>query len=102
MSAGWVEAFLEMMTVERASSKNTLTAYGKDLEDAAAFLRGRGRDFGSASAEDVEAYFADLGARGLSPATASRRRSALRQFHRFVLGEGWRQDDPSRRVEAPK
>ncbi len=102
MSAGWVEAFLEMMAVERASSKNTLTAYGKDLEDAAAFLRGRGRDFGSASAEDVEAYFADLGARGLSPATASRRRSALRQFHRFVLGESWRQDDPSRRVEAPK
>jgi integrase/recombinase XerD len=26
----------------------------------------------------------------------------LRQFYRFVLGEGWRDDDPSRRVEAPK
>ena len=26
--AGWVEAFLEMMAVERASAKNTLTAYG--------------------------------------------------------------------------
>ncbi|RAK51230.1 recombinase XerD, partial [Phenylobacterium hankyongense] len=23
-------------------------------------------------------------------------------FSRFMLGEGWRQDDPSRRVEAPK
>lgn len=104
MSSGadWAEAFLEMMAVERAAARNTLTAYGKDLADASGFLAGRGRDLADASAEDVEAYFADLAARGLSPATAARRRAAMRQFYRFVLGEGWRQDDPSRRVDAPK
>ncbi len=26
----------------------------------------------------------------------------MRQFYRFVLSEGWRDDDPSRRVDAPK
>ncbi|CAN7370383.1 site-specific tyrosine recombinase XerD [Phenylobacterium sp. LjRoot225] len=98
----WAEAFLEMMSVERAAAKNTLTAYARDLVDAGGFLSARGRDLSDASAEDVEAYFADLGARGLSPATAARRRAAVRQFYRFVLGEGWRADDPSRRVEAPK
>ncbi|MBR7618827.1 tyrosine recombinase [Phenylobacterium sp. 20VBR1] len=101
-SSGWAEAFLEMMAVERAAAKNTITAYGKDLTDASGFLAGRGRDLGDASPEDIEAYFAALGARGLSPATASRRRAAVRQFYRFVLGEGWRTDDPSRRVDAPK
>jgi integrase/recombinase XerD len=100
--SAWAEAFLEMMSVERAVAKNTLTAYGRDLTDASAFLAGKGRDLGDASAEDVEAYFTALGARGLSPATASRRRAAVRQFYRFVLGEGWRADDPSRRVEAPR
>lgn len=100
--AGWVDAFLEMMAVERAAARNTLTAYGKDLDDARAFLAGRGRDLDDADAQAVEAYFQDLGARGLSPATAARRRSAVRQFYRFVLGEGWRADDPSRRVAAPK
>jgi integrase/recombinase XerD len=100
-SAGWIDAFLEMMAVERAAARNTLTAYEKDLIDARLFLASRG-DLDGASAEAVEAYFADLGARGLSPATAARRRSALRQFYRFVLGEGWRDDDPSRRVAAPK
>jgi integrase/recombinase XerD len=100
--AGWVEAFLEMMAVERAAAKNTLVAYGKDLADAQGFLAARGCDLASADAEAVEAYFAALGARGLSPATAARRRAAVRQFYRFVLGEGWRQDDPSRRVDAPK
>ena len=57
----WAEAFLEMMSVERAAAKNTLTAYTRDLTDARGFLAGRGRDLADASAEDVEAYFAALG-----------------------------------------
>jgi len=100
--AGWIEAFLEMMAVERAAARNTVTAYGKDLADAQGFLAGKGCDLASASAETIEAYFAAIGDRGLSPATAARRRAAVRQFYRFVMGEGWRSDDPSRRVEAPR
>ena len=95
------EAFLEMMAVERDASPNTLAAYGRDLADAEGHLAEAG-GLNGASAEAVEAYFADLARRGLSAATASRRRSAVRQFYRFCLGEGWRRDDPSRRVEAPK
>ena len=99
---GWPEAFLEMMAAERGAARNTLTAYGKDLGDVAGFLARRGRGFADAAAEDIEAWFVDLSARGLSASTAARRRAAVRQFYRFVLGEGWRTDDPSRRVEAPK
>jgi integrase/recombinase XerD len=99
---GWVEAFLEMMAVERAAARNTLSAYAKDLADASAFLAGLGRDLTDAGLEDIEAYFLSLGARGLSPATAARRRAAVRGLYRFALGEGWRADDPSRRIDAPK
>jgi integrase/recombinase XerD len=98
----WAEAFLEMMAAERGASPNTLRAYARDVEDVTRFLAARRRDPASATPEDVEAYFADMGARGLSAATAARRRSAVRQFYRFVLGERWRADDPTRRVEAPK
>ena len=91
-----------MMAGERAAAPNTLGAYARDLADAAAFLATRGVDLAAASAEDIEAYFARLGARGLAPATAARRRAAVRQFYRFALGERWRDDDPSRRVDAPK
>src|SRR5580698_4035899 len=101
-ASGWIEAFLEMMAVERAAARNTLSAYGRDLADAQGFLARRGLDLATASAEDVEAYFAHLGAAGLSAATAARRRASVRGFYRFVLGEGWRSDDPSRRVDAPK
>ena len=102
LSSGWTDAFLEMMAVERAAAKNTLTAYGKDLADAGGFLAGRGSGLAAATSEEIEAYFADLGVRGMAAATAARRRASVRQFYRFVVGEGWRTDDPSRRVDAPK
>jgi integrase/recombinase XerD len=104
MSKGqdWAGAFLEMMAVERSAARNTLTAYARDLEDASGFLSGKGRGLDDAAAEDIEAYFQAIGARGLAPATAARRRASVRQFYRFVLGEGWRKDDPSRRVDAPR
>jgi integrase/recombinase XerD len=95
------EAFLEMMAVERNASPNTLAAYGRDLADAQAFLGKRG-GLMAADAPSVEAYFSDLAKRGLSAATAARRRSAVRQFYRFAMTEGWLEQDPSRRVEAPK
>ncbi|MFE9083724.1 site-specific tyrosine recombinase XerD [Brevundimonas sp. NPDC003935] len=96
-----VEAFLEMMAVERDASPHTLSAYGRDLADAETWLGDAGGLMG-ASQEAVEAWFTDLSRRGLSAATAARRRSSVRQFYRFALGEGWRSDDPSRRIDAPK
>jgi integrase/recombinase XerD len=93
-----IEAFLEMMAVERDASPHTLSAYGRDLADAEAATGG----LMAADMEALEAWYAGLGRRGLSPATQSRRRSAVRQFYRFALAEGWRADDPSRRLDAPR
>ena len=96
-----IEAFLEMMAVERDASPHTLSAYGRDLADAEAALAGAG-GLMQADQEALETWFADLSRRGLSAATAARRRSSARQFYRFALAEGWRTDDPSRRLDAPK
>ncbi|WP_303697690.1 site-specific tyrosine recombinase XerD [Brevundimonas naejangsanensis] len=96
-----IEAFLEMMAVERDASPHTLAAYGRDLADAENWLCDAG-GLMAAPQEALEAWFADLSRRGLSAATAARRRASVRQFYRFALGEGWRTDDPSRRLDAPK
>ena len=103
MSGGdWIEAFLEMMAAERAAATNTLIAYGRDLADINSFLKARRQDLATANPEDIEAYFGQADLLSLAPATAARRRATARQFYRFVMGEGWRGDDPSRRVEAPR
>lgn len=96
-----IDAFLEMASAERGARANTLLAYRRDLDDAAQFLHPRGGLVG-ADQTALEAYVQDLAQRGLSAATAARRQSALRQFYRFLMAEGVRDDDPTGRIMRPK
>jgi integrase/recombinase XerD len=94
-----VEAFLEMLSSERGARANTLDAYARDLRDAsdalpAGLLR--------ADAAAIAAYAEGLSRRGLSPATAARRLSALRQFYRFEMTDAARGDDPTAQIASPK
>jgi integrase/recombinase XerD len=97
-----VEAFLEMLAAERGAARNTLLAYDRDLDGFATFAAGRGEQVSRASAQTLRAFMADLGSQGLKPRTAARRLSALRQFHRFLLREGIRIDDPTGLLDSPK
>ncbi len=97
-----VEAFLEMLAAERGAARNTLLAYDRDLEDFSAFARARGEAPAAATAATLRDYMAGMGAEGLKPRTAARRLSALRQFHRFLLREGLRTDDPTNLLDSPK
>lgn len=97
-----LESFLEMMAVERGAAAATLEAYRRDLDDYARFLGARGRALEEATSDDVAAHLADLAARGFEASTQARHLSALKQFHRFLYDEGFRPDDPTGRVDAPK
>jgi integrase/recombinase XerD len=96
------EAFLEMLAAERGAARNTLLAYDRDLDDFSDFAAARGEAVARASAGTLRAYMAGLGSAGLKPRTAARRLSALRQFHRFLLREGIRADDPTGLLDSPK
>jgi integrase/recombinase XerD len=97
-----IEAFLEMLAAERGSARNTLLAYRADLDDFTAFAAARGRPPAGCDASLLQAYMASLQRVGLAARTASRRLSALRQFHRFLLREGLRADDPTTLLDAPR
>jgi len=94
-----VEAFLEMLAAERGAARLTLAAYRHDLAVVAEFLGGA---LDSASTEDLRNYLGALARDGLSARTAARRLSALRQFYRFLLLDGRRQDDPTAALDAPR
>lgn len=97
-----VEAFLEMLAAERGAAGNTLAAYQRDLNDYLGHLARAGRDPLSADGGDVRAWLAGLHDAGLAPRTVARRMSALRQFHRWLHGEGLRGDDPSAAIDSPR
>ncbi|MDW8445036.1 MAG: tyrosine recombinase [Acetobacteraceae bacterium] len=97
-----VETFLEMMAAERGASRNTLAAYEADLIDFARFCSSRGVALEAAATDDLRAYLHGLYQAGLSPRTAARRLSALRQFHLFLLRQGLRADDPTEALDRPQ
>ncbi|WP_268926558.1 tyrosine recombinase [Methylobrevis albus] len=96
-----IEAFLEMQSVERGAAANTIAAYARDLAGYAAFVAGRGGALG-AGRDDVAAYMARLAGEGFAASTQARHLSAVRQFHKFLYGEGRRPDDPTATVDRPK
>jgi integrase/recombinase XerD len=96
------EAFLEMLAAERGAARNTVVAYQADLDDFAAFAAARGQAPAQCAATLLQAYMAGLHNVGLAARTAARRLSVLRQFHRFLLSEGVRADDPTTLLDAPR
>ncbi|MCS0504057.1 site-specific tyrosine recombinase XerD [Ancylobacter mangrovi] len=99
---GSARAFLDMLAAERGAGANTLSAYGRDLDDYEAFLLDRGLEAGAATTEDIRAFLAELDRRGLAGASVARKLSAIRQFHRFLYVEGHRGDDPAAVLEGPR
>jgi integrase/recombinase XerD len=97
-----VEAFLEMLVAERGAAMKTCDAYATDLAEFASFADLKGQAVAGADAVTVQEYMAWMGSTDLSARTMARRLSALRQFHRFLIREGLRLDDPTEYVDSPK
>ncbi|MCX8252745.1 Tyrosine recombinase XerD [Beijerinckiaceae bacterium RH AL1] len=97
-----VELFLDMIAAERGAAANTLEAYRRDLTAYSAGLVARGRSPLDAATDDVRAYLATLEAQGFKSTSAARKLSAIRQFHRFLVAEGKRADDPAQILEGPR
>ena len=96
-----VEAFLEMLAAERGAARNTIAAYRADLEAFSAFAASRGEPPGAAGEATLQAYMQSMH-RVAAPRTAARRLSCLRGFHRFLLQDGVRTDDPTMLLDAPR
>lgn len=98
----YLESFLEMMSAERGASVHTLDAYRRDLLDFQGYMVARKRSIAEAQHDDIRGYMASVSSSGLKASTQARRLSAIKQFHKFLLDEDVRQDDPTSKIDAPK
>jgi len=91
-----IAAFLEMMAAEAGAARNTLLAYGRDLEGASELLAGGLSTAGAGELQRLaEAWMP------LKRATVARKAAALRRFFAFQQDEGMRADDPSSALPRP-
>jgi integrase/recombinase XerD len=94
--------FLDMLTAERGAAAHTIEAYTRDLADFLAFLAAKGKSAKTATPDQIRAYLAALARNGLAPTSRARKLSAIRQFFRFLLGEGLRKGDPCSAIDSPR
>lgn len=95
--------FSDWLATERGVAANTTASYGSDLRKYVEFLTASGKtDPALAESKDVFAYLAFLSECGMSSASVRREISSLRAFHRFLISEGRRRDDPMRDVVLPR
>jgi len=97
-----IENFLEMMSAERSAAENTLESYRRDLSAVAEALAARGVNLVEAGPDHIRSVIDVMATEGFAATSQARRLSALRQFFRFLYSEGYRQDDPTGTVDAPK
>jgi integrase/recombinase XerD len=96
-----LESYLRHLTLERGLSKNTLSAYRNDLEKYLRFLEQRSLEPQSASSKDVEDFSIAVVSE-LSASSRARLMASLRGYHKFLVMENLRTDDPTKRIRAPK
>ncbi len=98
-----IRQYFNFLRLEKGSSQHTLHSYQFDLAKYRAFLVDR--DIITASRvneEHLSEFLKELAQKHLSPRSVARILSAVRGFHRFLVGEGLHDDDPTENIDTPK
>lgn len=94
--------YKQYLKLEKSLSTNTVEAYLTDLEKLILFLEEIGKNIETVRLEDLEAFSAGLHDIGIHPRSQARILSGIRTFFRFLLLDGYREDDPSELLESPQ
>lgn len=90
-----VGAFIEYLEFEKKYSKHTLTAYQKDIDDFADFLKNNQVDHLEAVTHPmVRQWLGKLSKDGLTNRSMNRKLSALRAFYKFLMKTGTISENP--------
>jgi len=94
--------WLDALSAEKGSSRNTLQAYEDGLLSYLTWLGDREMRLADVRPETVLDFIGDLDGRGYAEATVLHRRTVVRSLHRFLIAEGMAESDPTFRFEPMK
>jgi integrase/recombinase XerD len=100
-SSASIDAFIDALWLEEGLSKNTLSAYRRDLSLFGQWLAQRDRAIDGSREEDIGDYFSARHDE-TKPTTANRRLTVLRRYFRWALRERLIAADPTLRLQAAR
>lgn len=96
----WIDRFTQYLRIEKGLSRNTLSAYGRDLVLYAGYLADR--ELARVGPDVVSGFVTFLYDHGRKARSAARALSAVRGLHRFLVLERATEVNPTTAVELPK
>ena len=98
--SGYIENFLEWLTIEKGYSLKTVDSYSRDLREFSSFLQGQ-VNIKAIDTRNVREYVYTLYGKNKSSSVA-RKLSAMRSFFRYLIREKVIGKDPVSSVSMPK
>ena len=97
-----VRLYMRYLKLQKNHTANTLDAYRRDVGKLLTFLHGEGIDPLDVRLDDLRRFSASLHDIGISARSQCRILSGVRSFYRFLLLDGWMEDDPTELLESPQ
>ena len=94
--------YRQYLLLEKSLSPNTLEAYMDDASKLLTYLEDCGLDVTKVTLDDLHGFAAAMGDLGVAPRSQARIISGVKSLFKFLYLDGYRQDDPSELLEAPK
>ena len=95
-------AYLRYLKLQRNFTSNTVDAYERDLQKLLTYLEGEGIDAVNVELEDLQHFAASLHDIGVTARSQCRILSGIRNFYKFLVTDGYIQDDPTELLESPQ
>ena len=93
--------YLRYLRLQRSVSPNTLEAYALDLDKLLVFLSHEGKRVTDVELSDLQTFAAGLHDVGIGPRSQCRILSGVRSFYRFLVMDGYMDNDPTELLESP-
>ncbi len=97
-----VSRYRRYLKLEKGYSVNTLDAYMRDLDKLVRYLAAEQVHVTEVKLEQLEHFAASISDLGIGPRSVARILSGVRQFYRFLVLDGYMEDDPTELLESPK
>jgi integrase/recombinase XerD len=101
MSDASIDAFIDAIWLEEGLSKNTLSAYRRDLSLYGRWLAGQGKAIDATAESDLNAYFAARHSQSRAT-SANRRLTVFKRYFRWALRERVISADPTLKLQSAK
>ncbi|MFQ5750353.1 MAG: site-specific tyrosine recombinase XerD [bacterium] len=99
----YLTEFLNFLRIEKNAAKNTILSYQNDISRYLNFLKDSGvTNLDRVVPSDILALVQTLRKIGYASSSSARNLSAIRMFHRFLVGENYLDHDPTINISFPK